>query len=133
MTGPKKGGRSAGYAYIAKRDQTERSADRLSLEITKYYSAVLGRNYEDVRIALSRDYISKPVGVVRFSGQEYSQFHQGAGEDATLDLMGLLENVSDTSLILIDEVEASLHPRSQRRLIHFLLWLARTKHIQVIV
>jgi predicted ATP-dependent endonuclease of OLD family len=124
---------TAGYAYIAKRDQTERSAVQLSNDMTKCYSAVLGRKYENVRIAVSRDYISRPVGVVQCSGQEYSQFHQGAGEDATLDLMGLLENVSDTSLILIDEVEASLHPRSQRRLIHFLLWLARKKHIQVIV
>lgn len=124
---------TAGYAYIAKRDQTERSALALSPEITRYFSAVLGRSYDDARFAISRDYVSKPVGVVRFSGHEYSQFHQGAGEDATLDLMGLLENVSDTSLILIDEIEASLHPRSQRRLVHFLLWLARTKHIQVIV
>ena len=37
------------------------------------------------------------------------------------------------SLVLIDEVEASLHPRSQQRLIHFLLWLSRTKQIQVIL
>ncbi len=47
--------------------------------------------------------------------------------------MLVLQNIPNTSLIIIDEVEASLHPRSQRRLIHFLLWLARTKEIQVLI
>jgi len=34
---------------------------------------------------------------------------------------------------LVDEVEASLHPRAQRRLVRFLLWLARQRRIQVIL
>lgn len=64
---------------------------------------------------------------------EVSQFHQGAGEDATLDLFKLLQAIPDQSLLIIDEVEASLHPSAQRRLIQYLLKLTRIKKIQVIL
>ncbi len=47
--------------------------------------------------------------------------------------MEALESIPSYSLVIIDEIEASLHPRAQRRLIHFLLWLARTKQLQVIL
>lgn len=124
---------TAGYVYLAKRTAKEASAVALSPEITKYYSSIMGRSYDSARIATTSMDSSRPVGVVSVSGNQFSQFHQGAGEDATLDLLTLLQNVPDTSLIIIDETEASLHPRSQRRLIHFLLWLARTKQIQVII
>jgi predicted ATPase len=124
---------TVGYARIARRNATETGAQALSTEITRFYSSIMGRRYDEARIAKSNLDSERSVGVVRLTGAQFSQFHQGAGEDATLDLLSLLQNVPDTSLILIDEVEASLHPRSQRRLMHFLLWLARTKHIQVIV
>jgi predicted ATPase len=124
---------TVGYAKIAKKTAKEVATDKLSKEINSYYSNIMGRIYMSARFATSDADESRPVGIVDFFGSEYSQFHQGAGEDATLDLLALLQNVQDTSLILIDEIEASLHPRSQRRLVHFLLWLARTRHIQVIV
>jgi hypothetical protein len=93
----------------------------------------MGRTYDTARFALSNVDRRRKVGVVQFGGLEFSQFHQGAGEDATLDLISLLQNVPDTALVILDEAEASLHPRAQRRLIHFLLWLARTKQLQVIL
>lgn len=123
----------AGYARIAKRTATETAVQILTSELIQYYSAILGRKYDDARLAYSSLDPKRRVGVVRTNGEQFSQFHQGAGEDATLDLLSLLQNVPDYSLIIVDEVEASLHPRSQRRLIHFLLWLARTKQIQVIL
>lgn len=124
---------TAGYARLAKRTATESSATALNAELTTYYSAILGRRYDSARLARSNIDASRLVGVVKIGPQQFSQFHQGAGEDATLDLLSTLQNIPDYSLVLIDEVEASLHPRSQRRLIHFLLWLARNKSIQVIV
>ncbi len=124
---------TAGYAAIAKRNSSEASAEALDATFSKYYSSILGRQYDRVRMAKSNMHPSKVVGVVEQSGIEYSQYHQGAGEDATLDLMRILQDVPPTSLVLIDEIEASLHPRAQRRLVHFLLWLTRTKQIQVIL
>lgn len=124
---------TAGYVNLARSTAREVSTQELDPTITMFYSSIMGRVYDSARLATSSIDASRPVGVVCVSGQEFSQFHQGAGEDATFDLLAILQNVPDTALIIIDELEASLHPRSQRRLVHFLLWLARTKHIQVIV
>jgi hypothetical protein len=73
------------------------------------------------------------VGLLKREFGEISQFHQGAGEDTTLDLLQALQQVPSHSLVIIDEVEASLHPRAQRRLIKFLLEFSRQKRAQVIV
>lgn len=124
---------TVGYAKIAKQSASEVSANTLSEDITKYYSSIIGRVYSEAKFAISNVDNNREVGVVSLAGSDISQFHQGAGEDATLDLLSLLQEIPDTSLVIIDEVEASLHPRSQRRLVHFLLWLARTKQIQIIV
>lgn len=122
-----------GYAYIANRNAREVSASQLDPEITRYYSSIMGREYGDARFALSDVDENRMVGVVRQDNLQFSQFHQGAGESSSLELLSLLQNVPDYALILIDEVEASLHPRSQRRMMHFLLYLARTKMLQIVV
>jgi predicted ATPase len=124
---------TVGYARIARRTATETATDDLDAQMLQQYASILGRPYQQARMAQSDIDPARRVGVVRLAGQEYSQFHQGAGEDASLDLVALLQNVPNHSLVIIDEVEASLHPRSQRRLIHFLLWYARVRNIQVIL
>lgn len=122
-----------GYGYIAKRTAVEVSAESLTPEITRYFASIMGRQYSDARFALSNVDNQRSVGVVQSGDTVFSQFHQGAGEDATLDLMALLQNIPATALFILDEAEASLHPRAQRRLVHFLLWLARTKHLQIVL
>lgn len=124
---------TVGYARIAKRGTESATSTTLGADLTTFYNAIMGRKYQSIRIASKSTDSSKPVGVVKWGNNQFSQFHQGAGEDATLDLMRILKDVADNTLIIIDEIEASLHPRSQRRLVHFLLWLARTKNIQVIL
>ena len=73
------------------------------------------------------------MGILTNTFGEVSQFHQGAGEDATLDLFKLLQMIPNYSLLIIDEVEASLHPAAQRRLVQYLLKVARTKKLQIIL
>jgi predicted ATPase len=124
---------TVGYARLAKRNATETGTTSLADDFAAYFSSVLGRKYSSIRFAKTNLDVTKTVGVVQVGSAQYSQYHQGAGEDATLDLMLLLQDAPAHSLVIIDEVEASLHPRAQRRLIHFLLWLARTKQIQVII
>ena len=77
--------------------------------------------------------VEEVAEILKIGKKKVSQFHQGAGEDATLDLFKLLQTIPDQSLLIIDEVEASLHPSAQRRLIQYLLKLARIKKIQVIL
>ncbi|QOV22416.1 ATP-dependent nuclease [Anabaenopsis elenkinii] len=124
---------SVGYAKIAKLAASEISTDEITLDYRKFLSHILGRDYTKARFAISDVDANREVGLLTREFGEISQFHQGAGEDTTLDLMRSLQSIPDTSLLIIDEVEASLHPRAQRRLIRFLLWLSRQKRIQIIL
>lgn len=124
---------SAGYARVAKLSTAEISTDEIDKEFRERLCLVLGRSYARARFAVPDADKKRSVGVLEFPFGEVSQFHQGAGEDATLDLFKVLQGIPDHSLLIIDEVEASLHPRAQRRLMRVLLWLCRQKRIQVIV
>jgi hypothetical protein len=122
-----------GYAKIARLAAAEIESAEINDSFRERLSHVLGRNYSKARFATSDVDKKRQVGLLEREWGELSQFHQGAGEDATLDLFRTLQGLPDNSLLLIDEVEASLHPRAQRRLVRFLLWLARHRRLQVIL
>jgi ABC-type cobalamin/Fe3+-siderophores transport system ATPase subunit len=121
-----------GYGKVVR---VELAATAPEMVLTDNYrsilSRVLGRTYDTG--SLVRDARGKQVGIVEHGGNRYSNFHQGAGEDATTDLVALLQEVPNHSLVLIDEVEASLHPRAQRRLMTELIKLAGDKRLQLVV
>jgi predicted ATPase len=124
---------TAGYAKVARLAAGEISTEALSDEFRDHLSYILGREYTNARFAAPDVDEYRTVGLLQRGFGEISQFHQGAGEDTTLDLMGALQEIPDNSLLIIDEVEASLHPRAQRRLINFLIKLSRMRRVQVIV
>jgi predicted ATPase len=122
-----------GYAKIAKQGQNELKTNEVAEPFRRILSHILGRVYTSARFAVSDADPVREVGLLDLGQGEVSQFHQGAGEDATLDLVKLIQSVPDTSLIIIDEVENSLHPKAQRRLTRELLVLARQKRLQIIL
>lgn len=124
---------SVGYAKIARSAASEIESSEINDEFRSRLSHVLSRDYKKARFATSNVDAKRQVGLLEREWGELSQFHQGAGEDSTLDLFRTLQGIPDNSLLLIDEVEASLHPRAQRRLIRFLLWLARQRRIQIVL
>ena len=124
---------SAGYARIARLAAGDVASNTVGEEYRKHLSHILGRDYQNARFVKPDVDQSREVGLLQKENIEISQFHQGAGEDATLDLFKILESIPSHSLLIIDEVEASLHPRAQRRLVRFLLWFSRQKRIQVIL
>lgn len=124
---------AAGYARVAKLAAGETANQPLSPEFLGHLSNILGRDYVNARFASPDINKDRPVGLVERDFGEISQFHQGAGEDTTLDLIHAIQNIPEHSLVIIDEVEASLHPKAQRRLVRVLLTLSRLKRIQVIV
>lgn len=119
-----------GYGKVARRELAEGVEKKLSPEYLNRLSRVLGRSYEASSVV--GDSKGKQVGIVSLGGLTYSNFHQGAGEDASGDLMVLLEQVPPYSLVLIDEVESSLHPRAQRRLMTELIEIAKERKLQLI-
>ena len=125
---------TAGYAKIAKQSVSENQGNvALNEESLRGISYVLGRSYAAARFTSTDINPKKEVGILTNTFGEVSQFHQGAGEDATLDLFKLLQMIPNYSLLIIDEVEASLHPAAQRRLVQYLLKVARTKKLQIIL
>ncbi|MCY4244731.1 MAG: AAA family ATPase [Gammaproteobacteria bacterium] len=65
-------------------------------------------------------------------GAAYSEFHMAAGERSILRLSREIAQLKD-ALILIDEVEAGLHPRIQQLLMLQLQQLALRNDLQIIV
>lgn len=66
------------------------------------------------------------------SGAAYSEFHMSAGERALLRISKDISRLSN-ALILIDEIEAGLHPFTQQQLMLELQRLALRNNLQVIV
>jgi predicted ATPase len=124
-------GARVGYARIAKTRHTQKSAKSFSEVQVQRFSSVMGRAYDSARMALSDIDDDREVPVISRGGNEYSGFHQGSGEITIAEL--LRKEIPKYSLLLIDEIESSLHPRAQRRLIRDLAEQCRVQEAQVIL
>jgi ABC-type multidrug transport system ATPase subunit len=65
-------------------------------------------------------------------GNAYSEFHFGAGEASVIRMVSEIEAAPDQALILIEEIENGLHPIATRRMVEYLLEVAKRKSCQVI-
>lgn len=65
-------------------------------------------------------------------GDEYSEFHFGAGEASVIRIVAEIEALGDGALILIEEIENGLHPVATKRMVEYLIDVARRKACQVI-
>jgi hypothetical protein len=109
---------TAGYAKIAKIASEEMGNEiELDDESIKNLSYVLGQDYARARFVGTNINALREVGLLTKEYGEISQFHQGAGEDTILDSFKLLQTIPNQSLLVIDEVENSLHPQAQRRFV----------------
>jgi hypothetical protein len=63
---------------------------------------------------------------------EYSEFHFGAGEASVIRIVAAVEEAPDGAMILVEEIENGLHPIATRRMVEYLIDVARRKSCQVI-
>ena len=91
----------------------------------------MGRHYDGAKMALTDIDAKRFVPVLSQQSKPYSGFHQGAGETTIAEFLRV--DVPQYSLVLIDEIETSLHPRAQRRLIRDLAEQCREKQVQIIL
>jgi predicted ATPase len=124
-------GTRVGYARIAKNKHSESTAKLFDEERVQRLSEVMGRKYAGARMALSDIDDTREVPVLTKDMTTYSGFHQGSGETTVAELLGV--DLPKYGLILIDEIESSLHPRAQRRLIRDLADQCRTRECQIIL
>ena len=65
-------------------------------------------------------------------GANYFSISMGAGEQRVLRLFEVIENVENYSLVIIDEIDLTLHNAALMRLIDYLVEKGRSRHIQFI-
>ncbi len=124
-------GARVGYARIAKTRHTQQSARAFDPHKVERFSRVMGKPYDSARMALSNIDKEREVPVLNREGMEYSGFHQGSGEITVAEL--LQTDLPKYGLVVIDEIESSLHPRAQRRLIRDLAEQCRNQEAQIII
>lgn len=120
-----------GYTKIAKSMHTEVSAETFEENRLARLSQVLGRKYTSAKLALSNVDPERKVPVLAKSKISYSGFHQGQGETTITEL--LMADLPKNGLVVIDEIESSLHPRSQRWLIRDLAEQCRLREMQILL
>lgn len=120
-----------GYMRLAKSTLKEASSIQFDKEKLESLSEILGKSYEVAAMSATDLDKSRHVPVISHSGTKYSGFHSGAGETTIVEL--LRNDIPSYSLVLIDEIESSLHPRAQRRLVRHLAEICRVKEIQLII
>lgn len=120
-----------GYARIAKANATETQSEPFAQSTIARLSNILGRTYTAAKKAVSSIDATRKVTVLTGADNSYSGFHQGAGEMTIAEVVNW--SIPNHSLLLIDEVETSLHPRAQRRLIRDLATIARQRDVQIIL
>jgi predicted ATPase len=122
-----------GYSKLTRKYVSEVSSQDISEDSRNDISEIMNRDYERIRNAKTNADTNKSIFVAKLSFGEVSQFHLGSGESITTEMMTTLASLPKYSLIIIDEIESSLHPRAQRRLIRKLIELTRIKEFQIIL
>lgn len=107
-------------------DQHEISADLIA-----FAHRVLPFKYKGLQVLQSKN--KDLLFATRQDTQaEYSEFHMSAGERALLRISKDISNLNN-ALILIDEIEAGLHPFTQQQVMLELQRLALRNNLQIIV
>ena len=120
-----------GYSKLAKDATKEMSSAAFDSGRLSRLSQIMGRNFGATRMALTDADEKRIVPVFTDGSETYSGYHSGAGQMTVADLLRV--DPEKYSLLLIDEIETSLHPRAQRRLIRDLAELCRERDMQIIV
>lgn len=121
----------SGYSKLAKATLREGHSQEFEASVISRLSTIMGKSYDTIRMATIENDPNRIIPVIQQGIQPYSGFHQGAGELTATEL--LANKFEQYSLVIIDEIESSLHPRAQRRLVRDLANLSREKDIQFIV
>ena len=124
-------GARVGYAKLIKSGVTEGAHVPFDQDRLSRLANIIGKKYDGAGISLTSADPKRNIPVLQIDTSRYSGFHQGVGEIAVAELLAY--DYAKYGIVLIDEVETSLHPRAQRRLVRDLCRVAREKELQIIL
>jgi predicted ATPase len=124
-------GARVGYPKLLKAGVVEGEHTAFDASRLDRFSQIMGKKYSGAGISLTSVDPRRAVPVLQYEAHRYSGFHQGVGEIAAAELMA--QDFPKYGLILINEIETSLHPRAQRRLMRELARLARENELQILL
>jgi len=120
-----------GYSKLAKDALLETSASHFDKDRLARFSQIMGWQFDSARIALTDAAVDRKVPVFGQQGIVYSGYHSGSGQTTIAEFLQV--DADQYGLVLIDEIETSLHPRAQRRLIRDLAEICRERDLQIIL
>lgn len=106
----------------------------LSDDEVSIISYILGKNYIGCKMVKHSIFGTSGYSVQFISKERsYTEAFAGSGEMAVVRVVNTVANTEESSLILLDEPEVSLHPGAQKKLRDYLLKICRDKKHQVII
>ena len=106
-------------------------AEEITAEQLVFAHRILSQRYRDVSLIRAKNRDLLFAGIEGHQGVKYSEFHMSAGERSILRISKDLSNLKG-ALILIDEVEAGLHPHTQQQIMLELQRIALRNDLQII-
>ena len=107
-------------------------AEEITPDLLLFARRILPQKYRGVSLIRGRGRDLLFAGLDHRNAVRYSEFHMSAGERATLRMSKDISGLRG-ALILIDEVEAGLHPWTQQQLMLELQRIALRNDLQVVV
>ncbi|WP_459549910.1 ATP-dependent nuclease [Nocardia sp. X0981] len=105
----------------------------LPQEVAEHAARILGKRIDGFQqLYLDAAGRVKMFTGVTQSGDDYSEFHFGAGEASVIRIVAEVEAATDNAMIFIEEIENGLHPVATRRIVEYLIDVAKRKSCQVL-
>jgi predicted ATP-dependent endonuclease of OLD family len=121
-----------GYMKIL-RSKKEIFSENLDEKMLENLKEVMDRKYINAKRVVTDADKNIDISILSLDEGIMSQFHMGTGEAITLELLTVISKLPNGSLVLIDEIESSLHPKAQRKIMRILLELCLQKRLQIIL
>jgi len=107
--------------------------ERLSLQSTAMIRNILNKPLHSVDVNSSDKIVNFKLNSINLdSGLSYSNFNMGAGEEVIIAMISRINELPNSSIVLIEELELGLHPKAQKVLMEKLFSIVYSKRLQLI-
>lgn len=103
------------------------NAKKIKDKILRDFSFVMNRQYEEIS-----HFVDEKYKLVKTQSMEYPSLFMGAGENKIIEILSILHKAQKGALILIDEIDLTLHTFSLKKLLKLIIQIADEKELQVI-